>query len=105
MHISNILKGLVIFLFGIIIGVLGAVTLRHEIWPLANRVGILIYYTSAALVIFLIMVFWYFHIMRSLKKNLNEPMFSTIVKLFNFLIVYLSILVVLGGGLMFVAIG
>ena len=105
MNISNIAKGLVLFFLGVVLGVMGAITLRHEIWPLANRVGILAYYTIAAAIIFLFFIVWYFQILRSLKKTLNEQLFSAIIKLFNFLIAFIFIVIIIGGGIIFIAVG
>lgn len=93
------------FAVGVVVGLLGAVTLRHEIWPLAERIGILSLYAMSSLLIFSILFLWYLRLIKNFRQRGTEPWGEQAVALFNFLIVFLIFLMAIGGGLIFVALG
>ena len=105
MSIRAVLKTLLTFVLGALLGVLGAVTLRHEIWPLAGRVGILLSYAAVSIIVFLVLLFWYLGTLRYMRQRLDEPLLSVLSKLFNFFIAVVFFLIAIGGGLIFVALG
>jgi hypothetical protein len=102
--VLSVCYAVIIFIVGLLIGILGAVTLRHEIWPIADKVGILIFYGIVASVLFTILFIWYLRIIQTAKKQILEPWFSSIIKFFNFLIVFIFLIIIIGGGLVFIAV-
>lgn len=105
MKATAVFSVLVSFAIGVIIGIFGAVTLRHEIWPIADRVGILVIYAATAGLVFLVLLVWYLRMWSSFRGQLGEPWSTLVFQLFNFLIVFFFMLLVLGMGVFFVAIG
>lgn len=90
------------FILGAICGVLGAMTLRHELWPLADRVGILRLYAGVGLALFVFFVAWYLRLRRRFFRAVGPQTAHLLFSASNFFLVVL----LLGGafalGLFFV---
>ncbi|MCR4439449.1 MAG: hypothetical protein QHJ34_06695 [bacterium] len=90
------------FVLGAICGVLGAMTLRHELWPLADRVGILRLYAGVGLALLVLFVGWYLRLQRRFSRALDPHTAQLFFSAANFFLVAL----LLGGafalGLFFV---
>ncbi|MDZ7272245.1 MAG: hypothetical protein ONB17_11565 [candidate division KSB1 bacterium] len=94
----------VAFAAGVVCGVVGSVTLRHEIWPLAARVGLLRVYALAGLALFGLVIIWYMRLQRRMAIALPPASATLLMSALRFLLVVLA----LGGayllGLFFVAV-
>ncbi|MGQ9560927.1 MAG: hypothetical protein ACUVTG_11835 [Candidatus Oleimicrobiaceae bacterium] len=92
------------FVLGLVGGVLAAMTLRHELWPLAAHLGILKLYAGVGLVLLLILTSWYLRLQRRIRRSLEQPLAQLFVSTCNF---FLAVLL-LGGaftlGLFFVVV-
>ncbi len=92
------------FVLGFAGGVVAAMTLRHELWPLAAHVGILKLYAGLGLVLLLLLTAWYLRLQRRIRRTLAAPLAQLVVSICNFLLAVL----LLGGaftlGLFFVVV-
>jgi hypothetical protein len=89
---------------GLLLGVFGVITLRHEIWPLTGHVGIIALYLVIIIPILAIFLVWYLNLFKYFKKNLGEKAANLIFKVLNFLVVFLIIFLILLMGVFFVAV-
>ncbi len=85
------------FIAGMFCGVLGSVTLRHEIWPLAARVGLLRLYALAGLGLFLLVTAWYVALEKKMAATLPHPLAAVLASALRFLLTVLA----LGGAYLF----
>jgi hypothetical protein len=91
------------FALGFVAGVVAAVTLRHELWPLASRVGILKLYAAMGTGLFILFAGWYLNLQRHIRRTLERPVAQVLFSTINFLLALLLLAGAFILGLFFVA--
>ena len=98
----NITPIILSFILGLLLGVLGVVSLRHEIWPLTSHVGVMVFYIICGLPILIILFFWYFKMLQFNEKSVGSKGAMLINKNITFMLVTIIIFISLIMGMFFV---
>ena len=92
------------FFLGVVAATLGILTLRHEIWPLAGHVGIVIIYSILMVPLAIFLFVWYKRVVDSCHIALGEKVGKMIDNVLSFLIVTLITVFALIIGIFFVVV-
>lgn len=92
------------FVIGMLSGIFGVITFRHEIWPIAGHVKEMTLYVVSVVPIFLILFIWYMKIIESSKKVFGRSLGELINAILSFLLVTLILLFAVIIGIFFVVV-
>ena len=90
------------FILGVLFGILGVISLRHEIWPLTNRIGVMVFYIICGFPVLFILYFWYRKVLQLNEKVVGTKAAMLINRNMTFMLVTILLFVSLMMGMFFV---